>query len=207
MSLQSRHPRILFLLIPGNQEARDVVANSANSHLLTVARTGQLALGVGLHIQSRSRNTLATLGRGSDVDIVLESSSIARIQCSFELCDLNPDLIMLFDRSHGHTTQVFGDKAIPFRYGRPRQVVIKYDVVTTLGMGGPGCDLIKFYIQWIDTQEIDVARRVQESRTAEISAWGLENPRSARTVDETPTAPPSQHVTTVTTRHPATYPW
>jgi hypothetical protein len=77
------HPLALFSLIPQNARAKDVVAHPCNSHLASTLRDGTLALDIGFNIRSQSCNTLATLGRNGD--IILEGSSIAKVQSSFEI--------------------------------------------------------------------------------------------------------------------------
>jgi hypothetical protein len=94
------HPLALFSLIPQNARAKDVVAHPCNSHLVSTLRNGTLALDIGFNIRSQSCNTLATLGRNGD--IILEGSSIAKVQCSFEI-DLDTNVVMLAAaRSSGH---------------------------------------------------------------------------------------------------------
>jgi hypothetical protein len=86
------HPLALFSLKPLNPRAKDVVAHPCNSHLVsTVGDDGALALDIGFHIRSKSCNTLATLGRG-ETDIFVEGSSIAKVQCSFEI-DLDTNVV------------------------------------------------------------------------------------------------------------------
>jgi len=97
------HPLALFSLEPENERAKNVVAHPCNSHLVSTLRDdGAIALDIGFNIRSKSCNTLATLGRG-EADIILEGSSIAKVQCSFEI-DLDTNVVMLYDRSHGQTT-------------------------------------------------------------------------------------------------------
>lgn len=81
-----------------------------------------MALDIG-HIRPRSGDsaTLATLGR--DGDVVVEGSNIAKIQCSFEI-DLDTKVVMFYDRSNSQTSQVFGENATPFEYGRLRRVLV-----------------------------------------------------------------------------------
>jgi len=107
------HPLALFSLAPINERAEAVVAHTENSSFVSTLDDGTLALDIG-HIRSKSCNTtLATLGRG-DADIFVGGSSIAKIQCSFEILDTN--VVMFYDRSHGQTTQVFGEHATPFEW-------------------------------------------------------------------------------------------
>lgn len=126
------HPLALFSLIPLNNRAADVIAHPCNSHLVSRLPAGILGLDIGLHMRSKSGNTIATLGRG-DTDIFVGGSSIAKTQCSFEI-DLDNNVVMLYDRSHGCTTQVFGEDAMPFEHGRIRKIVVQKNLNTTIGM-------------------------------------------------------------------------
>ena len=131
----------MFSLYPKNDRAKDVVAHPCNSHLVSIfPEDSTLVLDIGFNIRSQSRTTLATVGR-NDTDIILEGSSIARLQCSFEI-DLDTGVVMLYDRSNGQTTQVSGENATPFEYGRLRRVVVQKELNTILGMGGVECDLV-----------------------------------------------------------------
>jgi hypothetical protein len=49
---------------------------------------------------------------------------------------------MLYDRSHGYTTQVFGENATLFEHGRIRKVLVQQDLNTIIRMGGEGRDLV-----------------------------------------------------------------
>lgn len=65
------------------------------------------------------------------------------------------DLIMLYTPSHGQTTQVFDDYAIPFQYGGLRRVVADDGIQTAVGMGGIDCCLVLSDIEWIGFEVID----------------------------------------------------
>lgn len=134
MSRPQHHPQALFSLKPINDRARNVIRHPGNSHLRSSLSDGELVLDVGLtsNIRSQSRNTLATLGR-NDTDIIVEESSIGRVQCSFEI-NLDSRVIMLYDRSNSQTTQVFGDDSTPFEYGRLRRIVVQKGLNTIIGM-------------------------------------------------------------------------
>ncbi len=193
------HPLALFSLIPvrGNDRAKDVVANSANSHLVSKLSNGALALDIGFHIRSKSSDTLATLGR-SDTDIILEGSSIGRVQCSFEI-DLDTGVVMLYDRSNSQTTQVFGENATPFEWGRSRRVVVQKKLNTIIGMGGVRCDLVQFKLEWHQ----DPTQVVKTIKNHEALPYNREeNPRLARTVDEAPTDLPTPRETRLHTPGP-----
>jgi hypothetical protein len=190
------HPLALFSLKPHNPRAHDVVAHPSNVYLRSTLpnANGALALDVGFNICSQSRNTLATLGR-NDTDIIVEGSSIGRVQCSFEI-DLDSRVVMLYDRSNAQTTQVSGDNATPFEHGRLRRVVVQQGLNTIIGMGGVGCDLVQFELIW-HQGPIDTVEKVKSQEG--MSCGAEENPRLARTVDEAPTVLPSQRVTRIHT--------
>jgi hypothetical protein len=117
------HPLALFSLRPNTERAKDVVAHPSNSHLVSILpQDGALALDIGFHVRSNSCDTLETLRR-NDTDIILQGSSIGRVQCSFEI-DLDTGVIMLYNRSNSQTTQVSGENAMPFEWGHPHRVIV-----------------------------------------------------------------------------------
>lgn len=131
---------------------------------------------------SGDKRTLTTIGRNGD--IIVEGSTIAKIQCSFEI-DLQTKIVMFYDRSHSQTCQVYGENAAPFEHTRPsRKVVVRTDVNTIIGMGGVARNLIEFELRWHngdpDKTDDPIDAAVYEG-----------NPRLARTMDEVDTALPS----------------
>ncbi|KAI1292605.1 hypothetical protein F5Y03DRAFT_18937 [Xylaria venustula] len=141
------HPLALFSLKPLNRRAHDVIAHPINDHLVSTLDDGTFALNIG-HILSISGNTttLATLGRNAD--IIVGGSSIAKVQCSFEIDPYNTNIVMFYDRSHSLSTQVFGENATPFEYERPRKVVVHKAVNTMIGIGGEKRNLVLFELKW-----------------------------------------------------------
>ncbi|KAH9904820.1 protein kinase-like protein [Xylariomycetidae sp. FL2044] len=138
---------VLFSLAPLNERAEAVVNHPFNQHLVS-PRTldGRPLLNIG-HVRSKSgHTTLATIGRG-DTDIRVNYSTISKIQCSFEI-DLETNVIMFYDRSHGATSQVFGDNSFPFQYDRPRKVVVQDGTNPYIGMGGANQNLVQFELLW-----------------------------------------------------------
>ncbi|KAI1153672.1 kinase-like domain-containing protein [Nemania diffusa] len=182
------HPLVLFSLKPINQRAFDVLANPINGHLVSIWGNGTRVLDIG-HIHSISGNTttLATLGRNAD--IIVGGSSISRVQCSFEI-DPDTNIVMLYDRSHSLSTQVFGDDAMPFQYGRPRKVVVHQTVNTVIGMGGEKRDLVLFELHWY-YDPASAMEKVKDRQSAALE----DNPRLARTIDEADTSLPSRRET------------
>lgn len=189
------HPLALFSLFPFNERAKAVVAHQSNEHLVSELENGRLALDIG-HTRpiSGDNTTLATLGRNGDV--LVDNSSIAKIQCSFEI-DLDTKIVMFYDRSHGQTSQVFGKNATPFEYGRLRKVVVQSDANNIIGMGGVGRDLIQFKLIW-HCPPTETMGRVENREGAPLE----ENPRLARTIDETATVLPSRMETRIHTQRP-----
>jgi len=197
MSRPHPHPLALFSLAPINKRAEEAVAHPENGPFVSRLDDGTLALDIG-HIRSKSGNTtFATLGRG-DADIFVEGSSIAKIQCSFEI-DVDTNAIMLYDRSHGQTTQVSGENATPFDYGRLRKVVVQEQLDTILGMGGQGRNLVQFRLEW--HHDPDVAMEKVKNREGITSGYE-EHPRLARTVIDEDTALPSRRETRIHTPGP-----
>lgn len=112
------HPLALFSLRPvcGNERAERTVSHPDNIHHFSTLSGGEGALDVGFHIRGKTSKTLATLGRGVDADIYVEGSSIAKIQCSFEI-NLDTGVVMLYDRSFAKSTQVSGENEVYIRRG------------------------------------------------------------------------------------------
>jgi hypothetical protein len=175
-------------LKPYNERAHAVVAHPINDHLVSTLEDGKLVLDIG-HVRSISGNTttLAMLGRNGDVFV--EGSSIAKVQCSFEV-DSNTDIVMFYDRSHSLSTQVFGENATPFEYGRPRKVVVQKDLNTIIGMGGERRNLVLFELKW-HHDPVEAMEKVKNRESATLE----ENPRLARTIDEVDTVLPSRRET------------
>lgn len=178
-------PLTLFSLVPLNDRAKDVIAHPNNHHLISTSIEGNQNLDISFHIRSTSQNTLATRGR-CDSDITLQGASISRLQCYFEI---NPTtgVIMLYDRSNSQTTQVFGEDACQFETGRLRRVVVAENLNTEIGIGGQACDLIQFHLRWHNN-----ANELLTKYSIRELPYELENPFVARTVDEEPTAAPTQ---------------
>lgn len=187
------HPLALFSLRPFNERAVAVLHHESNEHLVSwLKNSRELALDIG-HIRPASGDsaTLATLGRNGDVFV--EGSSIAKIQCSFEI-DLDTKVVMFHDRSHSQTSQVSGESATPFEYGRLRKVVVQADVNTIIGMGGVGRNLIQFELVW-HCLATETPARVIKYREVALE----DNPHLARTMHETDTNPPSRMETRIHT--------
>lgn len=201
MARSHPHPLALFSLAAKNVRAKDVIAHPCNKHLVSTMKDGKLALDIGPHIRSKSCNTLATLGR-NDTDITVNGSCIARVQCSFEI-DPDTRVVMLFDRSNGQSTQVFGNKVIPFEHGRPRRVLVQQAINTTVGMGGVGRDFFQFELIWHQSPTETMAKVKKQEGMLCVQE---EDPRVARTCDaydEAPTILPSQRMTRIQTPEPS----
>ncbi|KAJ9137739.1 Serine/threonine-protein kinase 33 [Pleurostoma richardsiae] len=188
------HPLALFSLIPINGPAKAVVNNPYNTHLVSWLNN-EPVLDIG-HTRSVSGDhaTLATLGRNGDVTI--EGRNIAKLQCSFEI-DNETKVVMFYDRSHSQTCQVFGENAKPFDLGRPRKVVVQKGLNTIIGIGGVNRNLIQFELAWHGNPD-KTMERVKKREKAALE----ENPRFARTVDDTDTVPPTGVVTRIHTPGP-----
>jgi hypothetical protein len=87
---------------------------------------------------------------------------------------------MLYDRSHGQTTQVYGENATPFEYGRPRRLVVQEDLNTIVGMGGKGRDLVRFELEWHQNP----VETLDKLRKRDMLPTYAKNPRLARTIDD-----------------------
>lgn len=110
MPLPKPHDSAIFSLSPLNLRAEQVVAHPSNTYL-TSWLDDKLVLNICYgRSTSGDKTTLATIGRNGD--IIVKGSTIARVQCSFEI-DLQTKIIMFYDRSHNQTCQVYGDNATP----------------------------------------------------------------------------------------------
>lgn len=184
MARSCPHPLALFSLRPyGSERAERLVSHPNNNHNVSTLSDGTLALDVGFHLRGNSTKTLVTLGRGVDVDIYVEGSGIARVQCSFEI-DLDNGVVMLYDRSFASSTQVFGANAIPFERERDeRKILVQKELNTIIGIGGERRDLVQFELVW----HRDPTQTAKTIKNYDALPCGrVENPRLARTVLHTP---------------------
>lgn len=186
----------LFSLIPMNDNAAKVVYDPDNRHLVSKFK-GADVINIGFHIRSRSCHAIATLGRSIDADVVVRGAGISKTQCSFEI-EPTTKVVMLFDHSHGQTTQVSGEKATPFEHGRIRQVVIQEQLNTILSMGIRE-SLVKFELSWHQNPE-ETMEKVKTQET--MTRHQTQNPRLARTLDEADTVLPSHRQTRIHTSGP-----
>jgi hypothetical protein len=95
----------LFSLVanPENKRAERVISYPDNIRHVSTLSNSVKALDVGFHIRGKSSTTFATLRRGVKADIYVKGSSIAKIQCSFEI-DLDTSVVMLYNRSFAQST-------------------------------------------------------------------------------------------------------
>ncbi|UNI23035.1 hypothetical protein JDV02_008878 [Purpureocillium takamizusanense] len=182
------HPLALFSLAPMSPGARDAVLHRANDHLRSACRGIQdFVLNVG-HVQSRRNDdTLASMGR--DGDVVLQGSSISKLQCAFEI-DPSLHFIVLHDKSSHWNTQVYGENATPFPSGcMPRRVRVSPHQNTRIGMGGRNGDVIVFNLIWHQQHDLAISQVIEERRHTRLE----ENPAFSMTGhgDEDTAAPSS----------------
>ncbi|KAL8669344.1 MAG: hypothetical protein Q9168_006060 [Polycauliona sp. 1 TL-2023] len=187
------YPNALFSLLPLNPKAEAVTSHERNENaayrISDANQAPKYALSIGFHNGSKARDahTLAVIGRGGDVDIYIEGSSMSKVQCSFEL-DLDTKVVMLFDRSTAHTTQVYGESSTPFQHERllPRKVVIDRGVNRYIGMGGAARNLIRFELEWhkseFQTKATIESRKIPASYREESEL----DPRTAHTLSQEP---------------------
>ena len=193
MARSCPHPLALFSLVAHAESAEAVIRDPANIHFVATMPDGKLGLDVG-HILSKaaSNGTLVTIGRNSD--IVVRGRHISKLQCSFEM-DMSTGIIMFYDRSHGQTSQVFGQNSEPFELGRVRKIVVHEGLNEVIGMGGRKCDSIQFELRW--------HKNPHETMTLVRNRAGVchleDHPHLARTFDPIDTALPSRVGTRVHT--------
>lgn len=194
MPLSEPHVSALFSLYPLNQLARNVVAHPSNAYLASKL-DDVLVLDICYgRSASGNKTTLATLGRNGD--IIVEGSTIARVQCSFEI-NLQTKIIMFYDRSHNQTCQVYGENATPFEHTRSsRKVVVQQNINIVIGIGGAARNLIKFELRWHNGDPNEMEKLINIGGAAAFEG----NPRLALTVDEADMALPFRQTRIHTSR-------
>ena len=187
---------VLFSLKPYNAKAIEVVNSPYNDHLRS-SRDDSLVLDV--HFPLGSGCTLAALGRG-DVDIMLKYPTISRLHCTFEV-NLASKVVMLYDRSAGLTTQIYGTDTYPFEHGRPiRRVVVMPGPKQLIGMGGHDRRFVIFEIVWHHEFAEVVAKLTGHNSLPRDHAHDVaRNPHKGHTVEETVAVLPSHMMTRIYT--------
>ncbi|KAL8903846.1 MAG: hypothetical protein Q9171_007257 [Xanthocarpia ochracea] len=189
---------VLFSLKPHNAKATEVVNSPYNEHLLSrLESDGSLVLDV--HFPVGSGSTLAALGRGY-VDIMLNYPTISRLQCTFEV-NLASKVVMLYDRSVSHTTQIHGTNQYPFEHGRPiRRVVVMPGPNQIISMGGHDRRFVSFEIVW-HHEFAEVVRKLRGHNTLprDHAHDVARNPHKGHTVEEAVTVLPSRMMTRIHT--------
>lgn len=146
------HPYVLFSLIPSNKQTVErIIVHPDNYHRVSfIARvenhlnSGEIVRGlkIGFQISSKSRYTLATIGRTGD--IAIECSFISRAQCSLKIHKDTKE-ILLCDRSSSWSTQTFGSKSLQFESERPdRRVVVAELINNRFRFGGVDHKIFQF---------------------------------------------------------------
>ncbi|KAM4058685.1 hypothetical protein HRG_014734 [Hirsutella rhossiliensis] len=186
------HPWALFSLFARSPLAADAVAHPSNNHLRSIIN-GQMVLDIG-HVKSpEMSDALASLGREGDV--LIDSPKICRRQAYFDL-DPDTDAVRLCDTSTYRTTQVSGNKCVPFSddlRGILRQITVSPRVNTLIGMGGHRQNLCVFELVWYYTTELDIKNFLRERARTKL----MDKPSAAQTQHE---LPPTQPHTGVLTR-------
>ncbi|KAI0542540.1 kinase-like domain-containing protein [Xylaria digitata] len=140
--------RCLFSLVPINERAHEVVGLEHNRGWRAKDLDDKLVLCIG-NFTSRSGNatTLATLGHDEKNDIFVDSTKVAKLQCSFEF-NSDTNFVMFYDRSHAMTSKVYGPMCHPFEQDRPRKVLVQAGFNEFIGFGGENADFIQFQLRW-----------------------------------------------------------
>ena len=188
------HSRSVFSLIPLNDRAKAVVEHPNNVHLLSVVNVDNplapglhYGLNVGSHIRSRSKSTLASLGRNAD--IYVPGSDISRIHCAFEVHETSGG-IMLQDYSSRRNTRIEGTDALSFDPWLPlRRILVAPKLNPQFSFGGRNEKAVSFYIHWHQSESV-ISTSLQHRTDASCDAL---------TVDDNDTAPPSRAVTRIHT--------
>ena len=158
---RSPHPFALFWLVPDGDKAHEVVQDPQNSDLVSLTGYNERAFDIGFHIRPHSRNTLVTLGRDEKSDIVIQGKHISRHQCSFEIDDLETGVVMFYDWSIYHTTEVSGFKTMPFDNLRDPKILVRPTFNNEIRIGTAKDGFVKFRLEWIINDDVSVARTVR----------------------------------------------
>lgn len=138
---------VLFSLRGYNSKGTAVVTDSNNRHFLSESN-GDPVLEIRYDHQSKSPDTLLTIGRLGDVRV--DNRLISRIQCSFEI-DQKTGIIMLYDRSTSGSTQVHSEGSNCMKMktdNHVRRVLVNGNINTVIGMGGTYSDNVMFELLW-----------------------------------------------------------
>lgn len=186
----------VFSLLPQNKEAIQVVNHPDNGYLAWKKdRNSTLALAI--QSPSDGHGVLARLGRGTDVDVTIQGSAISKLQCSFEMRH-DTNAVMLYDRSSSQTTHVIGPDSIGFEHGRPRRVVLLNKVNTLIAIGSLTGTYICFKLKWHrESKKMLEGVANQAPRTLR-----QQNPRQARTIDDSDNSDLSRYPTRIHTPLP-----
>lgn len=130
----------LFTLVPkpSSEAAKGIINHLDNCWLVSTLPDGSEGLDIGPHIASGACDTLATLGR-ADCDITVEEPSISRLQCEFHV--LSNGIVLLWDHSSLHSTEILGENQARFCPGCRHEVILTPNWSSELDMGmGPFYD-------------------------------------------------------------------
>ncbi|KAL2044483.1 hypothetical protein N7G274_003188 [Stereocaulon virgatum] len=102
---------------------------------------------------------------------------------------------MLHDQSATKCTQVYSSNSQSFQNGRDRNIVIRNDFNTEIGMGGTNCDKIRFEIKLLVETDEDIVDMIKSQKDPLFNP--ADDPREFRTLHDTrdalmPTALPSR---------------
>ncbi|RMD39371.1 hypothetical protein DV735_g5760, partial [Chaetothyriales sp. CBS 134920] len=196
MPRQTPHSQTIFHLVPhkASPRAKQMLLHPDNEPFVSLCKAtkpgeeDEYGLEIGYHVSARPR-ALVIVEVGKNADLVMPGSSISQVHFSFEV---HPESrhIMFLDRSRLHSTKI---KPEGFRAdGNFRQLVLQPETEYQISAGGEKVDQFVFYLRWL--KEVDDALYEVEKESQIVEARG-QNPRWARTVEDTPTDLPTWYNT------------
>jgi hypothetical protein len=99
------HPLTRFSLVPLNDRAKAVTTRPTNAHIARRLADGTTVLDIGRVLSISGNTALVTLGRAGDV--LVEGTSVSRLQCSFEV-DPDSDFVLFHDHLRGQNSSFRG---------------------------------------------------------------------------------------------------
>lgn len=201
--------QVVFRLQPLNDPAWKVVLHKDNKRFLDQNNRGSF-LNIG-SIPSSAHDGVTLVNLGRQGDIRIDDEYVDGEQCSFEWAP-EPGVVMLYDKSHNLSTQVFSlasvrqpfdgpgdeDNEFQFEPERVRKVLVGHGINRVLGMCGPGSKRILFRIVWpkndptaSTASTASTAKAIGHNRAMSRS----EAARFARKLDDTESTPETTRIT------------
>lgn len=177
---------IYFLLVPFDAPAEAVLQDPRNRNLLRTNDDGIVGLAVP-YPKDKSK-VMAVLGRGSEVDIFINSEYISRAHATFVL-DMESGAVMLHATNPRTFILVQNDGIERYDFGPslPRKILVSTKVNRKIGFGSSESNVIKFELVW-EKNRMD--RQTRKSFYNLVPAQPTHDRRTLDTGDATAFASP-----------------